>query len=299
MSTKNLMAMFGAMAFLRRVDQEEPLVLLYARIGYLAYVIFTTLMYVMLHFRITSARDSTIINIPVAPKAPSLADAWSNMKEAAEKAEAEAETEERRKNSISTEETATTEAASSSAVAKRPASSTEVTDDSDKKNDEAATDDKEEEPEEVISIMEYDLRQLANARRSWVTSTLFLAAVHYHMESVNPLVMSCVMGIIRMMSDDPLVQIHLRAVPAVGKLARPFTPEKNPLATMLSEMAPKDDKPKEDTPAQAEEDLHDDGDDDDDDAGPATVVDQKDDHIKSDFDDENTAGASNADKKTQ
>lgn len=147
--------------------------------------------------------------------------------------------------------------------------------------------------------MEYDLRKLAAARKGWITNACLLAAINYKMESVSPLVMSVLMGLLRLFSDDPLFQIHIRRAPAVGNLTRPFAAPKNPLAEMLKDMTPKPEgtsdsasSPTVDAagghaPAQPLEDLHDDGEDEmDDDTPPPAIDDLKDDHIKSDFDDD-------------
>lgn len=276
--------MFGAMAVLRRIDQEEPLVLLYARVAYLAYVGFTVLVYVILHYRIIARKDTTLLTVSKSSKAPSFSEALQEARQAAEKAE-----EERKEENKDDDEVSMTSIVAS-----------EMTENDDKNSnskhtkneDEHADEDDKKEEMETITVMEYDLRQLASARRSWVTSSCFLAAVHYHMESVSPLVMSVIMGLLRLISEDPLVQIYLRGAPSVGKLARPFTAEKNPLANLLKDFAPKDTKSSQsDESARPEEDLHDDGDDDDDDETVSTVSNLRDDNIKSDFDDDETADA--------
>lgn len=283
-----MVAMFGAMAVLRRIDQEEPLVLLYARVAYLAYVGFTVLVYVILHFRIIARKDTTLLKVSKSSNAPSFSEALQEARKAAEKAEEERKEENKDDDEVSMTSIVAsemTENGDKNNISKRP-----------KNEDEHADEDDKKEEMETITVMEYDLRQLASARRSWVTSSCFLAAVHYHMESVSPLVMSAIMGLLRLISEDPLVQIHLRGAPSVGKLARPFTAEKNPLANLLKDFAPKDTKSSQsDESARPEEDLHDDGDDDDDDETVSTVPNLRDDNIKSDFDDDETGDA----KKTQ
>lgn len=254
--------MFGAMAFMRRIDQEEPKVLLYARIFYAAYVAVTLFIYGVLHLRILSRRNLTLVTVPVAPKRPSFS-------EAMEKASAEAEA-----------RAAALEGNSQPAQPKEEEQESE----------------EEKNKTEVITAMEYDLRQLAHARKSWITNACILTAINYKMESVSPLIMSALMGIVRLLSDEPLFQIYVRGSPAVGSLKRPFAPEKSPFATLMKEMAPKP----EDSMATAgttatrtapsgatvdESDLHDDGDSEED-SPPRTIADMKDDHIKSDFDDE-------------
>lgn len=243
--------MFGAMAFMRRVDQEEPLVLLYARLAYVTYILATAFVYVLLHLRIVSRRDVSLIRVPLAAKPPSFSDAM-----------AAAQTDDKNDD-----------------------------DQPDKPIDEPQKDEQQKPTDELITVMEYDLRKLAAARKSFVSNACLLAAIHYKMESVSPLVMSSLMGITRLLSDDPLFQIHLRGAPAVGPLSRPFTPPKNPLADMLKDLQPKPDDPPANSQNQNEqlEDLHDDGDPDDDeheDAPPPNISDLKDDHIKGDFDDE-------------
>lgn len=298
-----MVAMFGAMAMLRRIDQEEPLVLLYARVGYLLYVAVTSLLYILLHFRIVAIRDMTLITVPLVQKAPSFSEAMEKARKAAEKAEVE-----KRGESIDDDESTTT------------TTTTTDKDEGEGEEEEKSESSSGENKTETITVMEYDLRHLASARRSWATSSCFLAAVHYQMQSVSPLAMAAIMGIIRLLTEEPLVQIHLRGVPAVDKLARPFTAEKNPLATMLKDMTPKEDEsgtassttstttttggvtttPGRIQNGQAtnnsssnnvDDDLHDDGDDDDDDDDddkPVVSTNIRDDHIKSDFDDDDT-----------
>lgn len=283
-----MVVMFGAMAVLRRIDQEEPLVLLYARVGYLTYVVLTALVYVLLHFRIISRRDLTLVSIPRSSGAPSLRDAFQQARVAAEKSEEERVRKERDDAPPENDDQSTVSTTSAPAT-----SAPNGTVDAEGNGADGDADaDAEKEEMEIITVMEYDLRHLASARRSWVTSSCFLAAVHYHMQSVSPLIMSGVMGIIRLLSEDPLVQIHLRGIPAIEKLARPFTAEKNPLASLIKEMTPSPDAQTAGGTAQTtstgQEDLHDDGDDDDDDddSAPAAAASISDENIKSDFEDE-------------
>lgn len=285
-----MVAMFGAMAVLRRLDQEEPLVLLYTRVAYLAYFGLTALVYIILHYRIIARKDTTLIKAPISTKPPSFSDALRQAKRTAEQ-EMEKKKEE---NDYDKDEVSIT-----SIVA------TETTDvdgkdkssDGENEDDETPRNDNEKKEEyETITVMEYDLRQLASARRGWVMNSCFLAAVHYHMESVSPLIMSALMGFMRLIGEDPLVQLHLRGAPSVGKLARPFTAEKNPLASLFKDFAPKEDKPGQvQDSSSPEDDLHDDGDDDEDDEAPNGIPNLIDDHVKSDFDDDESAET----KKTQ
>lgn len=249
--------MFGAMAFMRRIDQEEPKVLFYARIFYMSYVAFTGAIYLLLHYRIVSRKDMTPLTIPVTPKPPSMREAFAKAQAAAE-------------------------AKSSGEPEPEP-------------QEEENSDEKPK--ERVVSVMEYDLQKLASARKSWATNACILAAIHFKMESVSPLVMSSLMGTFRLLFDDKLVQIHLRGAPAVGDLKRPFQAPKNPFADMMTEMQKNQEEESKKTAIEqnvqsstAVEELHDDGDDDDEDEGPPpTIDDLKDDHIKGDFDDEDDA----------
>lgn len=267
MSMKSMAVMFGAMALMRRIDQEEPKVLFYARIFYMSYVAFTGAIYLYLHHRIVSRKDMTPITVPVTEKAPS-------MKEAFAKAQAAAEAK----------------------SAGEPEPKPDEEEDSDKKP-----------KEKVISVMEYDLGKLAAARKSWATNACILAAIHYKMESVSPLIMSCLMGTFRLLADNQLVQIHIRGAPAVGDLKRPFQPPKNPFADMMAEMqknqeeaANKDAADQNGQTPTAVEELHDDGEDEDEDDGPPpTIDDLKDDHIKGDFDDDDDDEAAEESKKTK
>lgn len=328
-----MVAMFGAMAVLRRIDQEEPLVLLYARIGYLLYVAVTSVLYCLLHFRIVAQRDTTLITVPIVQKAPSFSEAMEKARKAAEAAEAEKRGELIGNNDDDDDDDQSTTTTTTT--------TTNNNDDSSKDGEEnsSSTTENNNNKMETITVMEYDLRHLSSARRSWATSSCFLAAVHYHMQSVSPLAMAAIMGIIRLLTEEPLVQIHLRGAPATDKLKRPFTPEKNPLATMLNDMAPKDGESSGTTSSSTttttttttptnttatsgtaltggrvqngqapsnnnvNDDLHDDGDDDDDDdeVPPVMSTSIKDDHIKSDFDDEDddAADVSQLTKKAQ
>lgn len=130
--------------------------------------------------------------------------------------------------------------------------------------------------------LEYDLELLRTGRQGWILNTLLLTAIHYKMETVSPLIMSGLMGFVRLVTDDALVKLHIYGYPAVDKLKRPFPVEENPLAALLKGMAPKP----EDTPQEGE-DLHDDGDSDDGDtAPPPSVADLSDEHLAGDFDED-------------
>ncbi|PXF49008.1 hypothetical protein BWQ96_01146 [Gracilariopsis chorda] len=254
MSSKNMLVMVGTMYMLRKVDQEEPVVLLYARLAFVAYLIVVTSLYSLLHWRITSRCDLSPVTVPLNAKAPSFQEAMDQMKKAAEEQQPQ------------------------SSEAKTESESTD-------KKDEP----KKEEPKtETITTMEYDLRTLSSARRSWVMNCLILAAVNYKTESVSAIVISPLMTLLRFVTEDPLFLIHVAGSPAVDKLKRPFTPSESPFATLLKEMAPKepteDQKKKKDK--QPVEDLHDDGESEEEDNGPTRLTELKDDHIKSDFDED-------------
>jgi Phosphate transport (Pho88) len=64
--TKNLLIMGGAMLALKRIDQEDPDVLMYARMIFAGYVVVSLIINVALHFRVIAARDLTMITIPLA-----------------------------------------------------------------------------------------------------------------------------------------------------------------------------------------------------------------------------------------
>lgn len=262
MSMKNMAVMFGAMAMMRRIDQEDPLVLWYARAAFVAYVAVISVIFLLIHRSITARRDTSLLRLPVAAKTPSFSEAMA--------------------------------AAQKDAQPPKPASAgAEDGDDND--DDEEKEEAEADKPkDEVVTVMEYDLRKLAAARKSWVTNLCLLAAIHYKMESVSPLVMSVLMGAIRLFTDDPLFSIHLRGAPAVGPLKRPFVAPKNPLTDMLKDMQAKSAQVAEAPQTQGppgESDLHDDGEAEEDEAdGPApTLADFKDDHIEGDFDEDEHA----------
>lgn len=243
--------MLGSMFLLRKIDQEEPIVLFYARLAFVAYMLGITSLYAVLHWRITARRDLTPVIVPLKSKSPSFSDALEQAKKAASDTQAPA-------------------------VANKEDEST--TENSENKQ--------EEQPEtETITTMEYDLRTMDSARKSWVFNCLVVAAINYKTESVSAIAMSLVMTIVRVVTEDPLFLIHVCGTPADGKLKRPFTVPESPFASLLKEMAPKpqSEQPKEETPG---EDLHDEGDSEEEDSVPATLTDMADDHIKGDFDEE-------------
>ncbi len=190
MASKNLAVMLSAMMLVRSIDQEDPGVLFQARVAFGAYVLFTTVVYLVLHRRIVARDDRTKLKVkpPKTPFAPPT----------------------------------------------------------------------EEEPKErELTVLEYDLELLRKARQGWVFNTLLLTAIHYKMQTVSPLIMSGLMNFVKLVTDDPLFQLHVRGAPAVGKLQRPFEPEESPIAAMLKSMLPKP----EDLEGPKGENLRDDGDD--------------------------------------
>lgn len=212
-------------------------------------MIVTSAIYFLLHVRITCNPDRTLITVPITAKPPSFSEA---MKAAEKKATQNA-----------------------SAVA-------EHTED---KEDEK----KEQDKYEMVTTLEYDLRQLNASRRSWITNACLLAAIHYKMESVSPLIMSSVMGIIRLISDDPLFKLYILGASATAELARPFKTPESPLTALLKEMAPKPDKSSPHTSDATLADPDDDAESEDaHDSPPGTPVEIGDDHIKSDFHEDET-----------
>lgn len=254
-----MLAMVGTMYLLRKVDQEEPIVLLYARLAFLAYVVVVTSLYSLLHWRITSRCDLSPVTVPAKPKSPSFKEAMEQMKKAAEEQQSESSGEK---------------------------ADSESTDKQDGANEKDEQNKKEVNKTETITTMEYDLRTLANARRSWVMNCLILAAVNYKTESVSAIIISPLMTLIRFVTEDPLFLIHVAGSPAVDKLKRPFTPPESPFSTLLKEMSSKEPPKDQKTEKKPEEDLHDDGESEEEDNGPTRLTELKDDHIKSDFDED-------------
>lgn len=72
MSTKNLGVMMAAMMLTRSIDQEDPAMLLKARVGFGVYVIVTSLIYFVLHLRIIRGNDRTKLRVtdPAPPFGP-------------------------------------------------------------------------------------------------------------------------------------------------------------------------------------------------------------------------------------
>ncbi len=211
--------MIGAMMLVRSIDQEDPAVLLRARVGFGLYILTTALIYFILHLRIVARNDRTKIRVPVPvpPFGPG-SDAPPSMRD--------------------------------------------------------------------TTHLEYDLDLLRSGRQGWLLNTLLLAAIHYKMQTVSPLIMSGLMGFFRLVTDDALFKLHIMGNPSVGKLKRPFPAEENPLAVLLKGLVP---KPEEEN-AQQGEDLHDEGDseEDDDGAAPPAIADLTDDHVKGDFEEDDT-----------
>lgn len=69
MASKNLAVMLSAMMLVRTVDQEDPSVLFQTRIAFGAYVLFTSIVYFLLHRRIISRNDRTKLKVK-PPKSP-------------------------------------------------------------------------------------------------------------------------------------------------------------------------------------------------------------------------------------
>lgn len=248
MSLKSTAVMLGAMYLMRRVDQEDPAVLMQVRLGFSAYMMFTLFMYSVLHFRITRRRDSTKLTV-TEPK-PAFAPPGVG------------------------------EGDGDGAESTEPKSY-------------------------VTTVMEYDLKVLSSARKQWLMNAIIISLVHYKMETVSPLVMSALMGFMRLVGDDPLVKLHIFGMPAVDSLQRPFKPEQNPLLGLAKDFLPKlEPEGEQGSGAGARreqaEDLHDDGESEDDDEEPTAMADRSDEHVKSDFDDEDDAPEETGeDKKTK
>lgn len=88
------------------------------------------------------------------------------------------------------------------------------------------------------TVQAYDLNILATARRSWLMNAVILTLIHAKTGAINPLIMSSVMGLVKL-TDEPLFRVHVLREPATGGLERPFAPEANPLATLMKGLAPK------------------------------------------------------------
>lgn len=225
--------MIGAMMLMRRLDQEDPTVLMASRMAYAAYAMATLCVYSVLHARIIQRKDTTTIKVPIQ-RTP-----FTQVQESAPK-------------------------------------------------------------EKYVTCMEYDLSLLSTSRKGWLLNTVILSLVHYKMETVSPLLMSALMGVVKLITDDPLFKLHILGYPAVDKLKRPFPPEPNPLAAFMKDLVPKQDADDNSQQPNGEE-LHDDGDSDDDDHAPPAIADLTDDHVRSEFDDDEEDvrkenGKENADK---
>lgn len=94
-----------------------------------------------------------------------------------------------------------------------------------------------QQPDVITTVMAYDLGTLAASRKSWLMNAVILTLIHAKTGAINPLIMSSVMGLTKIV-DEPLFKIHYGRAPAVGALKRPFEPEKNPLVSMMQGMMP-------------------------------------------------------------
>lgn len=90
----------------------------------------------------------------------------------------------------------------------------------------------------VTTVRAYDLGLLASARKSWLLNACVLTAIHAKTGAVNPLVMSAVMGLFKIV-DEPLFRLHVLRAPATGVLERPFKPEVNAIAKAMEGFMPK------------------------------------------------------------
>lgn len=88
------------------------------------------------------------------------------------------------------------------------------------------------------TVCAYDLQLLASARKSWLLNACVLTAIHAKTGAVNPLVMSAIMGLFKMV-DEPLFRLHVLGAKATGSLARPFKPDVSPLTKAMEGMMPK------------------------------------------------------------
>lgn len=257
-----MLATFGTMALLRRVDQEEPIVLFYTRFFFIAYILLSTFLHIILQALIIYRRDQTKIQVPKSTAPTSLGEAMA----AAEK-KFNDEQEKQKKEDDKDDNT--------------DESKDETNGENNDETEQSETAKPEEPKMETVTIMDYDLAQLAKTRKSFITNACILAAIHYKMQSVSPLVISAVTGLVRLLTDDPLVAIHFLKSAPVGPLARPFKQPEGLLGTMFKGMTPPQPT---NNPSQPFEELHDDGDeDDDDDQGPTTLNDMDDSNITSDF----------------
>lgn len=66
MASKNLAVMLSAMMLVRTVDQEDPGVLFQTRIAFGAYILFTSIVYLLLHRRIVARNDRSTLNVKSA-----------------------------------------------------------------------------------------------------------------------------------------------------------------------------------------------------------------------------------------
>ncbi|KAA8491566.1 Uncharacterized protein FVE85_2581 [Porphyridium purpureum] len=86
--------------------------------------------------------------------------------------------------------------------------------------------------EEEKTVRDYDMGILVAQRKALLTNMAMMAFVHFKMGSVSPLVVSSVMGILKV-SDEHLFKLHVLGAAEEGKLERPFPTEPNPLMAML------------------------------------------------------------------
>jgi Phosphate transport (Pho88) len=70
---KNLVLMGTTMMAVRRIDQDDPAVLMYARLGFAAYIVIVLLINFVLHMRVVAANNKSLIAVPPPPAPPSFA----------------------------------------------------------------------------------------------------------------------------------------------------------------------------------------------------------------------------------
>jgi hypothetical protein len=68
--TKHFAIMGAAMLALKRIDQEDPEVLMYTRLVFAGYVLVSVIINVALYLRVLAARDLGIITVPAPPPSP-------------------------------------------------------------------------------------------------------------------------------------------------------------------------------------------------------------------------------------
>ena len=90
---------------------------------------------------------------------------------------------------------------------------------------------------EKITFFEHDLREVMQAVKQTVMSSVIVGFIHYKWEVAQPLIMAPTMGIVFVKSNA--FKVHVLGYTAEGDLKRPWK-KPNPFAALLGQQKPAD-----------------------------------------------------------